>query len=148
VELGRLKVADHREPVGGVAGRVPPSIDAAVVALDQVARGIDRQAAGIGVGRRAGCGVRVRDVRGLAPGRSPRVDSEEPAGVVPRAYGIGPARRRGKGFPDIRLPVAPDVDHVVVDAIGGEGQVDAGLPARVQADADLGGPDRGLDRRR
>ena len=133
MKFGRLEeVAVHREPVAGVGLRIRASIDAAVVALDEDAVGRDVHVARVRVGRRAARGTaagrtegaRMRQVHELTPGRLAGIPSKQPARKI-----VGADRARERR----RLPVAADVDDVLVVRIRRDRQVSPALPARMNA---------------
>ena len=59
-----------------------------------------------------------------------------------RADAVGEDRRAG-GMIECRLAVTADVDHHVIHAIGGKGQMRTRLTTRMQADASVVDLDRG-----
>src|SRR3712207_3291977 len=79
--------------------------------------------------------------RRLSTWRAPGVDAKQPTREVPGTDGVGKARSSGQlcALGERGLPVASDIDDVGVVSIGCDGEVDAGLRARMQSEDDASG---------
>ena len=141
VDLARLQVAVEREPV---ACRIPwagAAVDAAVVALDDAARGVEDHLAGVGVRRRDGRGAVMRQRGPLGRGNGAgsgdtRVSPEQATGVVRRTDRVRVRRERATG--GLLLPVATDVNDERVGRIRDDRKVDSRLGARLFPRVDAG----------
>ena len=130
VNFRELRVAIDREPITvGRRGRRAFE-EAAIAAVQQIARGIKRQRAPVGVRRAAAGRVRVRDVRPLAARRLRGVAAEQTPGVVHRADRV---RERAGVLEAQRLPVTRDVNEVRIRPVRAEREVDGTLTARMNA---------------
>jgi hypothetical protein len=90
MKLGDLDVAIHRKPITVIGLRPCAAVDTAIVDFEEIAIGVNRHIARIGMRRHPGGRVRVGDVRGLASWRQRGVDAEQPPRIGAGADGVGP----------------------------------------------------------